>query len=1029
MMSFRHASAVGLTAALLIGTATPVALAATDAPTPPADTQNAASEQARRVSPDRTTLLDAVKDAKAAGLTVTTSEKTPLTVSTKKDLDQQVASIEQTYKRQAEAVRKDIAALKKAQADYTAKKTAYEKDKAAYDKAQADYKTKKAAYDKAKAAFDKKLDAQTSSDPFIATQPDEIFFKQPFSINKDRDSIVAPGAGWRKVTDGQKFPLNSYNFVWGPGLHYNSDSQYVVAKPVTAGQTYTVKWTNVATDIDTGRKLNATIVVDHIVTTSNTGDVPFLFAYSNFTDNFSIKGITSMRQTITYSYADTGAPYDKPYYTTIGSLNAQGKNGQRYEFVAPGNGIKASFINKNSLIAPTAQTVSGTGSKQTKRAFMVPQSSNQQRGIPDNQEALRYLGVTFLAEGTASFNLGVSGSGGKEPSGIPPQSSVTQSGIEATYNHIMFATDTVAPLATAPVPPKPPTVKKPTPPKAPTPKQTTPTVAFQDVLVQLPATVKVGDKQDRKVFTGEQTTQHISATTDSVPMKQFGIGDLIYYTKDGRLPVTVDLAKVRVTNRAGDDVTRLFTLTQDDTQMDGVKVHRILATAKNPSALPLTETFTLHVTQTAVNDGIADKEVDKGFALKNGKMLITKPVSYDEVIVQPVKKVTDKGGINIDGKTVMPGDALVYSIDIEARDLARTQEKLTSLGISDDYDQHYFTPIKDQLAVQIITNNQKPDTGTNNNQAAGDAIVNNQGEQQVIAPQSLVPQDQYTVTWDEAKGAVTVMFNDPAKAAGKDYRLILPGTVNTKAKPGDFENTAAQLVNKTTIHTNKVKNKVPGVAPIKQVRNTKGENIDTKKITPGDILSYQVTADTVNLTNLAYQVDRFGLTDTYEDNEGDVIKDSIKVYEFPAGTDTKTFTDLTTETVKKASGSDVTNLFTINDDGHGNLTALAKTSNGRVVTEMGKVYVLDFDFQTVKNVKKADSVENVAREIINDNGFTTNTVTNPYEPPTPPAPVNPLVKTGGQIVNSPAGIGGILAGLAAAATGGGLWFSRKRKQQ
>lgn len=50
-------------------------------------------------------------------------------------------------------------------------------------------------------------------------------------------------------------------------------------------------------------------------------------------------------------------------------------------------------------------------------------------------------------------------------------------------------------------------------------------------------------------------------------------------------------------------------------------------------------------------------------------------------------------------------------------------------------------------------------------------------------------------------------------------------------------------------------------------------------------------------------------------------------------------------------------------------------------------------------------------------------------PPAPKKPENPIVKTGGQIVNSPAGIGGILAGLAAAATGGGLWFSRKRKQQ
>ncbi|TYC51044.1 isopeptide-forming domain-containing fimbrial protein [Weissella muntiaci] len=269
------------------------------------------------------------------------------------------------------------------------------------------------------------LDDANPNDPL---QPGQLAYEQPFTINSDRDSLQTIDSNY----DGG---LNSQN-------DYNSDKTYGIKIKEDASGSYSFNWKNVATDKESGRQLNAKITLSDGQASTNTDGNPGGFVYSNFVDNVGIGGITAMKETLSYTYADNGKNYDKKFYWTIGSLNFQ--DGIRAEFTAPDKGVVATFMNKDTILEPTLQQLFGTATKKVQKGF-AGKIGTAQPGISDESpEAITKEGVTYLVNNGASIWVGESGvAEGQEPQG--------NANLHSTFNHIMTATDTIAPTAVKPV--------------------------------------------------------------------------------------------------------------------------------------------------------------------------------------------------------------------------------------------------------------------------------------------------------------------------------------------------------------------------------------------------------------------------------------------------------------------------------------------------------------------------------------------------------------------------------------------------
>lgn len=873
-----------------------------------------------------------------------------------------------------------------------------------------------AAYQEQLKAYNYFVEQQTTgADPNQAIQsPDQLAVEQPFTINDNRASVIQPN-GWSTLERGKDItePGTGKTVVSGGVAAYQSDSQYLVIKnQVNNGQSYTITWKNAATDKETGRSLDATIVVSDIVVgkagdTSGTGHddtVPFIAAYSNFSDNFLINGITSMKQTLTYSYSDNGSPYDKQFYTTFGSLNAQGNSGQRYEFAAPGNGVVATFLNQESWVNPTAQNVSGSGAAGTQRAFMLTQGQSQKHGVVDTSSgALTALGVTFLSNNGASYTVGVSGSNGREALPIQQGSSTTgDQYVRATYNHIMMSTSTVAPTAVKPVEPAKPTF------------EVTKTV----VQVAKPVTEKEADGAGKKVLPGQKTTQRVSSNTGAGTLKDFALGDNIFFTEDGRNPVSVDPNTLKVTNEADEDVTDQFAITTGDTEVDGEKVHQIIAVAKDPASLPEYEDYTLHVQQTALEDGEVDTQVDAGFSVRNGELQYTDRFEYYEPTVEPHKYDTaPKSYIDINTKTATTGDVLQYLIVNDTTDLTDTVEELTKQGIVDKYDTKNGHVNLDDVKVY-----QLPGDVDGANLASVTDVLK-AGAEDVTA--------SFDINDGKEEGLSVMMKTDEdgklVLPMGYKYIVVMPYTVTTN-EATNIVNGASQINNEWVLETERVTNPLVKVQPEKDVVVKVGDekSIDGTEIAIKTVFNYELNSST-RPANYGNDTTSWSIHDDYDEThdeytgqyvvrtqhdfvnaEGETVK---------AGTDVSQYFE---QTIDKETGA-VT--YTANQDYLDlmNLPENKKTEQGWTA------------WMQVKRIAYADEVKNVFTENINGTELDSNeVVTSTPEPPKPgdpqkPAePDNPKVNTGGQTEDN-SGLGYGIAGGGLLALLGGLAYGFRNK--
>ncbi|MFF2053753.1 LPXTG cell wall anchor domain-containing protein [Leifsonia sp. NPDC058194] len=231
----------------------------------------------------------------------------------------------------------------------------------------------------------------------------------------------------------------------------------------------------------------------------------------------------------------------------------------------------------------------------------------------------------------------------------------------------------------------------------------------------------------------------------------------------------------------------------------------------------------------------------------------------------------DKTHADINGTSVWPGQKLEYSIGVDLRVPTNTAYGVKTLAVLDVYDP-YFTP--DKTSIEFWDSR-----GTN--------------------PQP-VPRSAYTIVLDPTSHTATMTFTPAWIAAnvspnGGDSEWLtqgwltmrFTGTVNANAPEGSsIKNQAFQIINGASTGTSVPTVQIPTQNPDKESLSSAQTDINGKTVVKGDIILYRLTLDANPArAQLAYNVHKLGMVDTYDSAYLSLDPSAIKVTEKATGND------------------------------------------------------------------------------------------------------------------------------------------------
>ena len=198
------------------------------------------------------------------------------------------------------------------------------------------------------------------------------------------------------------------------------------------------------------------------------------------------------------------------------------------------------------------------------------------------------------------------------------------------------------------------------------------------------------------------------------------------------------------------------------------------------------KTVSIHV---KVKENAAEELINRASINVDDIQAVTNQV-YNPVVKDPVKKVLDRSGKDIDGKEVKSKDQLTYQITFE-----------------NPYDRDVQSKVTDVIPAGLKYLNAS-DSGK---------IKTEKGKETIIWDLELKAYEKKTVSF-----TVEVLKTD--------YEV--------------FINSADVRIDTLDLKTNEVRNTLkynPQITPVKDVLNDQRISIDGKEVTPGDLLTYTVT--------------------------------------------------------------------------------------------------------------------------------------------------------------------------------------------
>lgn len=234
---------------------------------------------------------------------------------------------------------------------------------------------------------------------------------------------------------------------------------------------------------------------------------------------------------------------------------------------------------------------------------------------------------------------------------------------------------------------------------------------------------------------------------------------------------------------------------------------------------------------------------------------------------KPSKEDLDTAGNDIDSKTVMKGDSIVYRLTLDA---SPTQKQLAyyvhKLGMTDDYDQGYLS--LDASGVQVLDKDTGSDVTSKFNIQVKDGVA------YVFAKQV----DHTNVNGDLIKGdpqpsdlksydaADIDPLNGPTidqTMMGHKYWVILNTKVIKSTDGYVIKNQAIQNLENQKQATNIVSNPLKELHPKKDVTvDVGGKSIDGTTVKLGQLFNYKLGSSSIP-ANRAYKSTQWGITDSF----------------------------------------------------------------------------------------------------------------------------------------------------------------------
>lgn len=274
-------------------------------------------------------------------------------------------------------------------------------------------------------------------------------------------------------------------------------------------------------------------------------------------------------------------------------------------------------------------------------------------------------------------------------------------------------------------------------------------------------------------------------------------------------------------------------------------------------------------------DGRIKETVSAGSIIQNQAFeIINKSISKTNIPkvtippIQPDKEDLNKDLIDIDKKTVVGGETIMYRLTMDAKpDRSKLAYDVHKLGMVDDFDEEYLDLSANTITVvekatgKDVTDefNIEVDNGIAYVFAKLVDTTNQNGEQiKAVQPKSLK---------DYANKSIDPI-NDPIikqELLGKEYWIYLPTTVKKVTDGYVIENTALQNTENMMLKTRIVSNPEKEITPDKDVTiDVGGESVDKGEIKLNSLFNYRLTSSILP-SNMAEKATEWSIVDDYDE--------------------------------------------------------------------------------------------------------------------------------------------------------------------
>lgn len=280
--------------------------------------------------------------------------------------------------------------------------------------------------------------------------------------------------------------------------------------------------------------------------------------------------------------------------------------------------------------------------------------------------------------------------------------------------------------------------------------------------------------------------------------------------------------------------------------------------------------LTMRFTGTVKDNAAGGSTVrNQAFQIINGARTATEIPEVEIPQVTPDKEDLNTDLIDIDGKTVVKGDKILYRLTLDG---GPAKDKMAyyvhKLGMVDDFDEDYLD--LDESRIKVT----EKDTGTDVTAKFNIQVKN--GIAYVFAKQvdytnafgKLIPGDPQPTDLAAYDQAPIIPHETPIidqDLLGKQYWITLETTVTKEVKDYVIKNQARQNIQNTHHQTRIVSNPLTAINPDKDVVIDAGDadSINGTEVALNDLFNYRLNSSEIP-ANRAYNASSWGVSDAFD---------------------------------------------------------------------------------------------------------------------------------------------------------------------